>query len=89
MHFEDHQTLFLGKKPAPFESNKESYMSDRTIGIILVVAGVIGLLVDLFAVQLRLSQGLGFGPKRELLLAVSIILVGAGVWFSFFKKKKA
>jgi putative Mn2+ efflux pump MntP len=64
-------------------------MSDRTIGMVLVVVGILSLLADIFAVQLGLSQGGPFGLKRELLLAVGIILTGAGLWFLLLKKKKS
>jgi hypothetical protein len=57
--------------------------------MVLVIVGILSLLVDIFAVQLGLSQGGPFGLKRELLLAVGIILTGAGLWFLLLKKKKS
>ncbi|PKO13041.1 MAG: hypothetical protein CVU39_21125 [Chloroflexi bacterium HGW-Chloroflexi-10] len=61
-------------------------MNKKTIGIILIVLGVLMLAVDLLIEPLNLG-GPGFGWKQIVLLIAGFIAIGAGYVLGFLKGK--
>jgi len=47
---------------------KEEYMSKRTIGVVLVILGVVLLIVSLTADVIGIGNGTGIGWKQTLLI---------------------
>ena len=54
-------------------------MSKRTIGILLLIAGIVIVLVALFAGYIGLSQSTSIGLRKELLALVGVIVGVVGV----------
>ena len=61
-------------------------MSNKTLGIVLIVVGVLFVVVAILAHTLGLSTSTTLGVKRILLLAVGAIALVAGVVMAFFMK---
>jgi uncharacterized membrane protein len=59
-------------------------MSKKTIGIILIVLGVILAVVSAFADRLGIGSG-GFGTKQLIGTAIGIIVTLVGVWLALSK----
>jgi hypothetical protein len=60
-------------------------MSNKTLGVIEIVVGIIIVLVDIvmsFSGFHALGIGAGFGWKKIILALVGVILVIVGVYFS-------
>jgi len=60
-------------------------MSKRTIGIVLVVIGVIVVIVSLAADALGIGSGGGIGWKQLLGAAVGVVVVLGGGWLALRK----
>ena len=65
---------------------KEAHMSKRTLGIILVVLGLVLALVAIFVDKLGLGPTPGFGWKQTLVLVVGALVAVGGVWWGWIKK---
>ena len=59
-------------------------MSKKTLGILLVVLGVILVVVSLAADTIGIGSG-AFGPKQIIGTAIGIILALVGVWLALRK----
>ena len=59
-------------------------MSKKTIGIILIVLGVILALVSVFADAIGLGGG-GFGTKQILGTVIGIVVAVVGIWLAVSK----
>jgi hypothetical protein len=64
-------------------------MSQKTIGVILIVVGVVLLVVSLAADQLGIGAGGGIGGKQLAGAAVGIIVAVAGGWLVWRKPSGA
>lgn len=62
-------------------------MKNKTLGIILIVLGVLAVVFDFLAGPLGLSHP-GFGWKQISLLVVGILAFAAGLFMTFAKSKK-
>lgn len=67
------------------ESNQqkqpEENMSKRTIGIVLIVVGVVAVIVSLGADAMGIGNGQGMGWKQALGAVVGVIIVAVGAWY--------
>ena len=63
-------------------------MSNKNIGIVLIVVGVLFVIVAILAHTLGLSSSNAMGMKRILMLAVGAIAFVAGLVMAFFMKPK-
>jgi len=63
-------------------------MSNRTIGIILIVAGILAIVLVIIAPSIGLASPEGFGIKRTLLTAAGVIAIAAGFFFAVMRTKK-
>ncbi len=63
-------------------------MSNKTIGLILIVAGVLAIVLVLIAPSIGLASPEGFGIKRTLLTAAGVIAIGAGAYLNFVRARK-
>ena len=57
-------------------------MSRKTLGLILVVLGVLVIVVGAFADTLGIGEGGAFGWKQTVALIVGIIVAVAGGWLA-------
>jgi len=57
-------------------------MSKKSLGIVLVVAGVVLVIASLGADAMGIGNRLGFGWKQGLGTAAGVMLAAAGVWLS-------
>ena len=64
-------------------------MSNKTLGIVLIVVGVLLVALAFLAHTLGLSGSNVFGLKKILALAVGVIALVAGVVMAFVMKPKA
>jgi hypothetical protein len=64
-------------------------MSTKTIGLILLVLGVLFVVVSVAADRLGIGNSMGFGWKQQLGSVIGVILVIAGVVFTLRKAGKA
>jgi hypothetical protein len=60
----------------------EGYMSKRTIGIVLIVLGVILAVVALAADVLSIGGSPGIGWKQLLGAAIGVIVAIVGIWLA-------
>jgi len=60
-------------------------MSQRTLGIVLLVLGIVLLVVSLAADQLGIGSGGGIGGKQLAGAAVGIVVAVAGGWLTWRK----
>jgi hypothetical protein len=63
----------------------EGIMKTRTVGLILLILGVLLIVLDLLIEPLQLGGGGGFGWKQIALLVVGIAAVGVGFVLGFRK----
>ena len=63
-------------------------MSNKTLGIVLIVVGVLLVALAFLAHQLGLSSTTVFGLKKILSLAIGVIALVAGVVMAFVMKPK-
>jgi hypothetical protein len=59
-------------------------MSKKTIGIVLIVLGVILVLISFGADLLGIGSG-GFGYKQILGVAIGVIAAAVGIWLAMSK----
>jgi hypothetical protein len=60
-------------------------MSQKTLGYVLVVVGVVVLLVSIFADALGLGNGTSFGWKQIAGSVGGVVVAAAGVWMAMRK----
>jgi hypothetical protein len=60
-------------------------MSKRTIGIALIILGVVLLIVSLAADVIGIGNGTGIGWKQILGAAIGAVLALGGVWLALNK----
>jgi hypothetical protein len=60
-------------------------MSKKTIGVVLIVLGVVLLLVSITADTLGIGTGNGFGWKQAVGAIVGNLIALAGIWLSVNK----
>lgn len=58
-------------------------MSNKTVGYILVVAGIVLLLLGFFADALGIGAVPGFGWKQIVAIIVGALALGVGAWLAF------
>lgn len=58
-------------------------MKNKTLGLVLLILGVLMIALDLLIEPLQLGGGGGFGWKQIALLVAGIVAVGAGFLLSF------
>jgi len=63
-------------------------MSNKTIGIVLVIVGVLLVAVVLLAHTLGLSSSTALGLKKILMLVVGVVVFVGGLVMAFFMKPK-
>ncbi len=63
-------------------------MKTKTVGLVLIVLGVLMIVLDLLIEPLQLGGGGGFGWKQIALLAAGIVVAGAGIVIGFTKAFK-
>jgi len=61
-------------------------MSKRTLGIILIILGVLLAVVSLAADSLGLGNGMGIGWKQILGAVIGVLVAVGGIWWSWRKK---
>jgi hypothetical protein len=64
-------------------------MSNKTIGIVLIVVGVLLVALAFLAHQLGLSATATFGLKKYLSLGVGAVALLGGLYMAFIFKKKS
>jgi uncharacterized membrane protein len=62
-------------------------MSKRTVGIIMIVVGVVLLIVSLSADMLGIGNGLGIGWKQILGAVVGALIAVGGAWWGWRKEE--
>lgn len=62
-------------------------MKTKTVGIVLIILGVLMIALDLLIEPLQLGGG-GFGWKQIVLLVAGIVVAGAGIVIGFTKAFK-
>jgi len=62
-------------------------MSNRTIGILIIVVGVLLVVASLAADLIGIGSGGGLGWKQLLGAGVGVLVVAAGVWWMGRGKK--
>jgi membrane protease YdiL (CAAX protease family) len=60
-------------------------MSQKTLGLILVVVGIILLVVGLFADSLGIGSVAGFGWKQIAAVVAGAVVALAGIWLTLRK----
>ena len=60
-------------------------MSKRTVGIVLIVLGVLLAIVSLLADALGIGNGAGLGWKQILGAVVGVLVVAGGAWWGWGK----
>jgi hypothetical protein len=61
-------------------------MKNKTLGIVLVILGILMIAFDLLAVPLNIASP-GFGWKQMSLMTVGVVVLAAGLMLSLSKKK--
>jgi hypothetical protein len=68
--------------------SKEEHMSKRTLGIIMIVLGVLLAIVSLSADALGIGNGAGIGWKQILGAVVGVLIAAGGAWWGWGKARK-
>lgn len=63
-------------------------MNTKTVGLVLLILGVLMIVLDLLIEPLQLGGGGGFGWKQIALLVAGILFIGAGFVLGFTKAFK-
>lgn len=61
-------------------------MKNKTLGIVLVILGVLMIALDLLAVPLGIASA-GYGWKQIALMVAGVVALGAGLFLSLSKSK--
>ena len=61
-------------------------MSKKTLGIILIILGVLLAIVSLAADVIGIGNGMGIGWKQILGAVVGVLVAVGGVWWGWGKK---
>ncbi len=63
-------------------AREEAPTSQKTLGYVLVVVGIVLLVVGLFADSLGIGSGGGFGWKQIAASVAGVVVAAAGYWLS-------
>jgi hypothetical protein len=63
-------------------------MSNRTIGFILILVGILAIVLVIIAPSIGLASAGGFGTKRIILTAVGVIALAGGFILTMVRAKK-